>query len=201
VKPPGAVALCLAASAVAIGGCFSGNQGEEPPPPAAYAPGKPCDRHPGTAKPGRAAVLRTYQSSRTSRGEQIPFGVGGFDLPADPRAAQKFLPRNWPAWWFAIGSLSDFGEPIFIDTSEAGLPVCFVALEITDIPDVIADSPAGFESALGAFRELARGRGLIVSGKRNPVSPADRRAFLEEVAMANPGADLEFWKLQSTLPR
>jgi hypothetical protein len=106
---------------------------------------------------------------------------------------------EWRENWLVIGYEDLCGDPIFIDTKAAGFPV-YTAIhgEGSWKPNSIADSLAGFESALAVVGRVSENRDTPRALEDNPLPEEQKNQTLAEIRRSNPQADLEFWEILLT---
>ena len=111
--------------------------------------------------------------------------------PAEVRGGRG----RWPEHWLVIGYEDSFRDPIFLDTSQKGLPV-YTAMcgEGKWFAERIAASVEGFAASLRRILILGEGRECPVSLMKNPISQEAKQRSLEEICRLNPGAKIDFWE-------
>jgi hypothetical protein len=102
-------------------------------------------------------------------------------------------PSDWRDAWFVIGSDSMCGDPFIVDTAQQALPVMTAMHGQGEWnPEIIATSLVGFAEAVALLARLAKGRESPVALQSNPVSQAERRAFLDQVRKVT-GLNAPYW--------
>jgi hypothetical protein len=102
---------------------------------------------------------------------------------------------DWHKSWLVIGYDDTSGDPLFIDTSEEGLPV-YTAMIGQDSwhRERIAISLAGFENALSIIASVAKGREHPAALENNPLTQSEKDTALLKIRQQNPRVDLRFWQ-------
>ncbi len=142
--------------------------------------------------------------------EKISFGYQTVTLfPADEleeaqlgysvgESGEDFTGKNaadWKRSWLVIAYEDSLGEPLFVDLSDAELPVYIAAHgEGTWNPALIASSFRGFVEALDKVNQISKGRSNPVEAERNPLPDSEHQRLLSRIAELNGGASLEFWE-------
>jgi hypothetical protein len=141
---------------------------------------------------------------------EISFGVGGIKLLTaeemeEGQVGYRVTPNGkslcseeegaWQPSWVVIGYETSCGDPLFIDTAEAKLPVLSAMQgEGTWEAMPVASSFTAFVESFREFEGIARGRRNPVELDANPLSEAERSAFLSRVDELNQGeAESSFW--------
>jgi hypothetical protein len=102
---------------------------------------------------------------------------------------------DWRPSWRVIAQDLLCGDPVFIDTAVAEMPVFTAAHGVGRWDPVrIADSSPAFFGALDVVRRVAVGREHPVALEENPLPEAERSAALREIAELSPGSDPSFWE-------
>ena len=151
-----------------------------------------------------------YKDLRGTLSDEVSFGCGGIRLFSTAEIAAQQLGYSvapdgsslctgaegaWQPSWLVIGYETGLGDPIFIDIEDAVLPV-FTAMhgEGPWKPNSIARSIDSFTKCLAEFSKIAQGRGSPNEHDANPVSPEERKRFLDRIAKHNGTANApEFW--------
>jgi hypothetical protein len=110
-------------------------------------------------------------------------------------AAANLGPEQ-PAW-VVIGYETGLGDPLFLDTALASLPV-FTAMhgEGTWKPVPVARFVEALGLCLEEFARISEGRSNPVECEANPVSDDERTVFLRRVAELNQARNApEFWNI------
>ena len=103
----------------------------------------------------------------------------------------------WESSWIVIGCETACGDPIFIDSADAQLPV-FTAIhgEGDWEPELVATTIDAFAQSLVEFARIAKGRSNPVELEESPIPDKERTAFLTRVKQLNQGRiDPDFWAL------
>jgi hypothetical protein len=129
--------------------------------------------------------------------DEVSFGYTTVSLypPEELEPAQAgYEGDGWRESWLVIGSEDLTGDPLFVDTADDALPV-YTAMhgEGEWEPALVADSFAGFVTALETVAAAGQGRENPVQLEANPLSDDERQRILQTIANANPGALPEFW--------
>ena len=159
------------------------------------------------------SIPTRYKDLRKTLPDRMTFGCGGIELypsqeieanqvgySVTPDGSSLCSGENgaWHSAWIVIGHETACGDPIFIDTGVAELPVCTAMHgEGAWEPNLIAISAEAFANCCREFSRIATGRGSPGELDRNPLSNEDRSRFLDQIAELNRGAAAsQFWDLQ-----
>jgi hypothetical protein len=142
-------------------------------------------------------IEKYVEARATTTLDEVSFGYTTVSLypPEELESAQAgYDGDGWRETWLVVGSEDLTGDPLFVDTADAALPV-YTAMhgEGTWEPTLVADSFAGFVTALETIAAAARSRENPVQLEANPLSDDERERILQTIAHANPGASPEFW--------
>ena len=122
---------------------------------------------------------------------QVGFAVDidGNDLTGTP-------PEFWGADWLVIALEESMGDPLFVDTADAALPVYIATHGRGDWSerDLVADTFDGFADALAWVDETAGGATTPVELEDKPLPEPELDELLERIQQRNPNADDLFWR-------
>ena len=160
-------------------------------------------------------IPKPYQEIRQSLPDEVSFGCGGIELFAlaeieSLQVGYSIKPDGsslctgeegaWQPAWIVIGRETGLGDPIFIDTSSAALPV-YTAMHGEGTWELVsvATSAEAFANCCNEFSRIAAGRANPGEYAANPISGDERVRFLARIAELNrtPVAP-EFWDIQSS---
>lgn len=157
-------------------------------------------------------VPQAYEAWRLELGfDEISYGAGGvylehvdglkeaqvgYSVSPEGKSFCTGQPGDWLESWLVIGHDTLVGDPVFVDTSVADLPV-LTAMHGSGTwdPTCIAVSLESFGTAFKEVRRLSKGRENPVELEKHPLPAAERSAALAKIEAANPGADIQFWEL------
>ena len=132
------------------------------------------------------------------------FGAGelenaqlGYSVALDGNSLCSGESGAWQPNWVVIGYETGLGDPLFVDTDLATLPV-FTAIhgEGAWEPVLVASSVEAFGMCIGEFARISEGRSNPVQCEANPVSDEERTLFLRRVADLNQSSKApEFWSV------
>ncbi|MGO9862331.1 MAG: hypothetical protein ACLPLR_01865 [Terriglobales bacterium] len=144
---------------------------------------------------------RYHEARAALRVEEVTYGCGGIKLfgAADIEQGQvgysvapdgkSLCSGNHGAWrpnWIVIGYETACGDPLFIDTDDAALPVLTaIHGEGAWEPQPVAISIDAFVRSLEEFARISEGRKNPVERGNNPLSEAERDKFLRRVEELN----------------
>jgi hypothetical protein len=155
-------------------------------------------------------IPERYRSVRKAIPEEVNFGCGGIKLLALPEIERGQVGYSiaadgtslcsgqdgaWQSCWVVIGYDMACGDPLFIDTDSAALPV-FTAIHGQGAwqPNPVATSPEIFAKCLDEFSKIAAGRANPVERDDNPLTDEERKQFLDRLAELNQTSKApEFW--------
>ncbi len=126
---------------------------------------------------------------------EVEDGQIGYSVGPDGKSLCSGVTGAWEPNWIVIGCETACGDPIFIDIRAVALPV-FTAIhgEGTWEPTQIATSIEAFVKCIQEFSRISVGRKNPVEHDANPLSEADRTAFLRRIARVNQATTApEFW--------
>ena len=133
--------------------------------------------------------LKLFEAGKLEEG-QLGYSVGpkGETLCGAEEGA-------WRTSWIVIAHDTGLGDPIFIDTAKAELPV-FTAIygEGEWDPKPAAISLDAFAQCWHEFARIAQGRGNPVEEESNPLPEAARSAYLDHIReISGSQFAAEFW--------
>jgi hypothetical protein len=153
-----------------------------------------------------------YQNIRKSLPDEVSFGAGGIELfPAAEierlQVGYSVKPDGsslcagddgaWQPTWIVIGKETGLGDPIFIDSSSAALPV-YTAMHGEGIweSNPVASTAEAFAGCFNELSRIAAGRANPAELDANPLRDDERAQFLARIAELN-GTSIapEFWDL------
>jgi hypothetical protein len=146
-------------------------------------------------------VPKRYKEIRQSLPGGISFGCGGISLSplegieqeqvgysvaADGTPLSSEQDGAWRPSWVVIGQETACGDPIFIDTASAAMPV-FTAIhgEGAWHPNPVASSAEAFAKCVQEFSHISSGRSNPVEREANPLGVEERKRFLDRLAELN----------------
>ena len=159
-------------------------------------------------------IPERYIHARKVIPDEVNFGCGGIKLFAFPEIEQGQVGYSiaadgtslcggedgaWRSSWVVIGYDTACGDPIFIDTDNAAVPV-FTAIHGQGSwhPNPVATSPEIFAKCVDAFSRIAVGRANPVELDDHPLTDEERKHFLDRVAELNQTSTApEFWHVLS----
>jgi hypothetical protein len=126
---------------------------------------------------------------------EIGGGQVGYSVAPDGRSLCSSDHGAWRPNWTVIGYDTACGDPLFVDTNEAALPVLTaIHGEGAWIPQPVAISIEAFVRSLEEFARISTGRTNPVERDSNPLPDYERETFLRRVAELNGGQfDPDFW--------
>jgi len=158
-------------------------------------------------------IPQRYEEIRQSLPDEVSFGCGGialfplgkiesaqvgYSVKADGTSLCTGKDGGWQPAWLVIGQETACGDPIFIDTDNAALPVYTTMHGVGAWqPNDVAGSAEIFAACLKELSHVAAGRGSPGELERNPLEDDERQQFLNRIADLNRSATApEFWDLQ-----
>lgn len=119
----------------------------------------------------------------------------GYSVAPDGKSLCSHGAGSWQSSWIAIGHETACGDPLFIESADPALPV-LTALhgEGKWEPMPVAISLNAFAQLFSEFARIAKGRSTPVELDHNPLSEAERDAFLRRVDQSNESQfESRFW--------
>jgi hypothetical protein len=126
---------------------------------------------------------------------ELESGQVGYSISPDGEPLTGDKDGDWRSTWLVIGYDDTSGDPLFIDTSEAGYPV-YTAMNGQGRWDSerIAISLPAFAYALSAVAAVAKGREHPVALEQNPLTQSEKDIVLASIRQQNPNMDVRFWE-------
>lgn len=129
----------------------------------------------------------------------IEEGQVGYSIAADGTSLCSKEDGAWRSCWVVIGCETACGDPIFIETDTAAVPV-FTAMHGQGSwhPNPVATSPEIFAKCVDAFSKIAAGRGNPMELQDHPLTDEERKDYLGRIAELNQTSTVpEFWHVLS----
>lgn len=137
---------------------------------------------------------------------EVEYGAGGIKLLTDTELADGQIGYavnrdgepliGWKLNWIVIGNDTGLGDPIILDIADPDLPV-FTAWHGEGTWDLrpISRSVEAFAICFHAFAAIAKGRENPVQTKKDPLTEAERDAYLSSTSEAHHGQiGNDFWE-------
>jgi hypothetical protein len=117
---------------------------------------------------------------------EIEQGQVGYSVASDGKSLCSGTRGAWQPSWTVIGYETACGDPLFIDTDDAALPVLTaIHGEGAWEPQPVAISIDAFVQSLQEFARISEGRNNPVERDNNPLPEAERDKFLRRVEELN----------------
>jgi hypothetical protein len=119
----------------------------------------------------------------------------GYSIDLDGNPLTGYSNGDWNPDWLVIGYDDLVGDPIFIDTSDASMPV-YTAMHGMGSwdPELIAISFDSFMNSLGHIEKIARNRENPVEIEDNPLAESEIERTIALIEGENPGVESDFWR-------
>jgi len=102
---------------------------------------------------------------------------------------------DWRKSWIVVGYEDETGDPIFVDSAEAALPV-YTAIHGQGEwePELLSNSFSGFIEALMAVHDISANRDNPVKLSSNPLSESEADRLLAKIRQSTKVEDVLFWE-------